>query len=249
MSPIDLRDDARSEQLRHDAIQRGFLQDTPPDRLNFFAGIAHALRVATSNPCGLLRTLVEKGLWHFLTQADEDKALRRLRRVSEEQETQQAAQVCQAFFARTPAHEDAQKTEHPGALSQEAETCQEKRRVSEEEETQQAAQVCQAFFASTPVHEDAQEAEHPRALSQDAETFQIYTRAFERAQLPGGLESVQEQGHLRDWSQERWDRALLELAQARLMRARQQDAATGLPGIQDMRGESGDEDDAQRDWD
>jgi len=197
MSSVDLRDDARSEQLRHDAIQRGYLKDTQPDRLNFFAGIAHAMRVATSNPCGLLRTLVEKGLWHFLTQADEDKALRRLQRDSEEQETQHAAQVCQAFFANAPAPED------------------------------------------------TQEAEHPLALSQDAEIFQVYTRHL-NARLPNGLKSVQEQGHLLDWSPERWDRALLELSQARLMRARQQDAATSLQGLQERSVDSCD--DAQRDW-
>ncbi len=197
----DLRDDARSERLREEAIQRGHLKDTHPDQINFFAGIAHALRVAKSNACGLLRTIVEKELWHVMSQADESHGIARLKRASEDQETQQAAQICQAFFTGTPAPED------------------------------------------------AEEAEHPLALSQDAEIFQVYTRTLERAQLPGGLESVQEQGYLRDWSQERWDKALLELAQARLMRARQQDRATGLPGIQDMRGENGDEDDAQRDWD
>ncbi len=48
---------------------------------------------------------------------------------------------------------------------------------------------------------------------------------------------------------QQWDTRRLEVAQARLMRARQQDHATGLPGIQEVRGASGDEDDAQRDWD
>ncbi len=93
--------------------------------------------------------------------------------------------------------------------------------------------------------EDAQEAEHPLALSQDAEIFQVYTRHL-NARLPNGLKSVQEQGHLLDWSPERWDRALLELSQARLMRARQQDAATSLQGLQERSVDSCD--DAQRDW-
>src|SRR5687768_4474210 len=83
----DLRHDARSEALRQEAIQRGYLKNTQPDRINFFAAIAHALRVAKHNACGLLRTVVEQGLWHFLTQADEYIAIQRLRRSADAHET------------------------------------------------------------------------------------------------------------------------------------------------------------------
>jgi len=86
----DLEDDARSEALYYEAIQGGYLQDTRPDEINFFAAIAHALRVAKTNVCGLLRTIIEQGLWGFMTQADEDTALRRLRHSSEAQESQHA---------------------------------------------------------------------------------------------------------------------------------------------------------------
>ncbi len=232
----DLRDDARSERLREEAIQRGHLKDTHPDQINFFAGIAHALRVAKSNACGLLRTIVEQGLWHVISQADEYNGIARLKRASEDQETQHAAQVCKAFFTRAPAEEEeTQGAEHPIA-------------VSEDQEAQRAAQVCKAFFAIAPAEEEAQGEEHPIALSEDARTFQVYTRSFERAQLPGGLESVQEQGHLLDWTLERWDRAQLELAQARL-RARQQYGAMDMTGMQDMIEEDVWDDDEQIDWD
>ena len=83
----DLRHDARSEALWQQAIQRGHLKNTQPDRINFFAAIAHALRVAKHNACGLLRTVVEQGHWHFLSQADEYNAIQRLRRSADAHET------------------------------------------------------------------------------------------------------------------------------------------------------------------
>jgi hypothetical protein len=90
IQPDDLRNDTSSEVLWQDAIQRGHLKNTQADRLNFFAAIAHALRVAKHNACGLLRTVVEQRLWHFLSQADEYNALQRLRRATTERETQEA---------------------------------------------------------------------------------------------------------------------------------------------------------------
>ena len=83
----DLRHDARSEALWQQAIHRGHLKNTQPDRINFFAAIAHALRVAKHNACGLLRTVVEQGHWHFLSQADEYNATQRLRRCADAHET------------------------------------------------------------------------------------------------------------------------------------------------------------------
>ena len=83
----DLRQDDRSEALWQQAIQRGHLKNTQPDRINFFAAIAHAFRVAKHNACGLLRTVVEQGHWHFLSQADEYNAIQRLRRAADALET------------------------------------------------------------------------------------------------------------------------------------------------------------------
>ena len=89
--------------------------------------------------------------------------------------------------------------------------------------------------------------ERENALSEDAITVQVYTRSFERAHMGDGtLQGIQGHGHLLDWSQERWDRAQLELAQARLVRARQQ---YGAMDMQDIMGEDVYEDDEQIDWD
>jgi hypothetical protein len=96
IQPEDLLNDTRSDDLRQEAIQRGHLRPTESDQINFFASIAHALRVAKTNACGLLRTVVENGLWHVISQADEYNGIARLRRAAEGQETQ-AAQ-------RTPGH-------------------------------------------------------------------------------------------------------------------------------------------------
>ncbi len=143
-------------------------------------------------------------------------------------------QVCKDFFTTVPAEEEeTQVQEQPIA-------------VNEDQEAQHAAQVCKDFFAMAPAEEEAQVQEQSIELSEDARTFQVYTRSFERAQLPGGLESVQEQGNLLDWTQERWDRAQLELAQARLVRARQQYRATGMEDM--MIEKDVYEDDEPLDW-
>jgi hypothetical protein len=88
----DLRDDTRSEKLRQEAIQRGYLRDTPSDRIHFFAAIAHALRVSKTNACGLLRTVVEQGLWHVISQADEYNGITRLKHTTHTQTTQNMQQ-------------------------------------------------------------------------------------------------------------------------------------------------------------
>ncbi|MEE9149428.1 MAG: hypothetical protein V3U27_18770, partial [Candidatus Tectomicrobia bacterium] len=109
------------------------------------------------------------------------------------------------------------------------------------------AQVCKDFFAMAPAEEEAQVQEQSIELSEDAITFQAYSRTFERLGITDGtLESIQEHGYLKDWTQERWDRAQLELAQARLVRARQQYGATSM---QDVIEEDIYEDDEQIDWD
>jgi hypothetical protein len=89
----DLHHDTRSETLRQEAIQRGYVRDTPSDRVNFFAAIAHALRVSKTNACGLLRTVVEKGLWHVISQADEYNGITRLKHASYTQATQETQPV------------------------------------------------------------------------------------------------------------------------------------------------------------
>ena len=110
----DLRQDARSEALWQQAIQRGHLKNTQADRLDFFAAIAHALRVAKHNACGLLRTVVEQGHWHFLSQADEYNALQRLRRVTDEHEAKEAQRMHNNPFLTMPADRSGEVDEQPG---------------------------------------------------------------------------------------------------------------------------------------
>ena len=105
IQPDDLRLDSRSEALYQRVIQCGYLKPTPADRINFFAAIAHALRVAKHNTCGLLRTLVEKGLWHVISQADEYNAIERLKCTAQAQQTQPAQPVPESLFLRTPTEE------------------------------------------------------------------------------------------------------------------------------------------------
>jgi hypothetical protein len=123
IQPDDLRQDDRSEALRQEAIQQGHLKNTQPDRINFFAAIAHALRVAKHNACGLLRTVVEQGLWHFLSQADEYNAIQRLRRADDEREAKEAQRMHTNPFLTMPADRSGEIHEQPG-LSEDALTVQ-----------------------------------------------------------------------------------------------------------------------------
>jgi hypothetical protein len=119
MQPNDLRNDIRSEALRQEAIQRGYLKNTQSDRINFFTAIAHALRVAKHNACGLLRTVVEQGLWHFLSQADDYNAIQRLRRATDEHEAKEAQRMHPNPFLTMPADRSGDVHEQP-ALSEDA---------------------------------------------------------------------------------------------------------------------------------
>jgi len=119
----DLRHDARSEALWQQAIQRGHLKNTQPDHINFFAAIAHALRVAKHNACGLLRSVVEQGHWHFLTQADEYNAMERLRRSAAAHETKATQWMHANPFFSMHADSSAEVDEQP-ALSEDALTVQ-----------------------------------------------------------------------------------------------------------------------------
>ncbi len=124
------------------------------------------------------------------------------------------------------------------------------KRSREDQDAQHAAQVCKAFFTLAPAEEDAQGEEQPIALSDDARTFQVYTRTFARTRRTDGtLQSIQEHGYLLEWTQERWENAHIALAQARLVRARQQYQTMETTGMQDVREEDVYEDDEPLDWD
>jgi hypothetical protein len=196
IKPDDLLNDTRSEYLLQEAIQHGHLRPTESDRITFFAAIAHALRVAKTNACGLLRTVVENRLWHVISQADEYNGIARLRRAAVGQETQEA-----------------QRTPDPP-------------------------------FLTTNAHGMGQVDGQPIDLSKDALIVQTITADFQRADIKSHLfPLVQRHGYLQDWGQERWEQAEQELAQARLLRARQRHQEITMASIQDVIGEGTDEDD------
>jgi hypothetical protein len=75
----DLVDTDRVIQLHLQAVATGRLTASERDRIRFVAAVEHARSVGTSDPAGLLARIVACGWWHLLTQADEDRAARRLR--------------------------------------------------------------------------------------------------------------------------------------------------------------------------
>ena len=79
----DLTDDDRSMALFQQAVDRGFLTPATHDQVEFFTAIVHTTHVALTNPGGFLRVIVEQGLWHHLTNTEEDAALKRLNRYLE----------------------------------------------------------------------------------------------------------------------------------------------------------------------
>jgi hypothetical protein len=74
--PFDLQDVKRKASLFAQAVSAGQVNDTPSDRLRFFAAMARAKRLASSNPCGFFVTVLRKRLWQNIAHCDED-AVRR----------------------------------------------------------------------------------------------------------------------------------------------------------------------------
>lgn len=74
----DLHCPKRLLALFRQAVKRNLVSDSEAARLAFVAAAEHARMVARRNPCGLFRTVVERGLWGFVTQTAEDSARARL---------------------------------------------------------------------------------------------------------------------------------------------------------------------------
>lgn len=70
----DLREPLRLDVLFRQGIAAGAVADTSADRLRWFAAAERALVLGTSNPCGLFIRLISRGLWHYITNAQEDAA-------------------------------------------------------------------------------------------------------------------------------------------------------------------------------
>lgn len=70
----ELTDREATQGLFERAVSSGVVGRS--DRLNVFAAAQHALRVGTRNPAGLFAWLLRNRQWNYITQADEDAALR-----------------------------------------------------------------------------------------------------------------------------------------------------------------------------
>lgn len=75
----ELRNGEHVMRLYREAVARGVLQDSDAARLGFFGAAERAKRRASRNERGFLWTVVRRGLWHFITQDEEDAARRTLR--------------------------------------------------------------------------------------------------------------------------------------------------------------------------
>lgn len=76
--PADLRSPTQLQALFRGAVQAGLLRPCAADELRFFAAAERAISLGTANPGGFFATLVRRGLWHVISQRDEDAARRRL---------------------------------------------------------------------------------------------------------------------------------------------------------------------------
>jgi len=79
LEPADLDNPERLAALFDCAVRQGLVRRCAGDRLKFFAAAERARRVATQNRCGFFAAFVRRGLWDFLSQADEDRAIERLK--------------------------------------------------------------------------------------------------------------------------------------------------------------------------
>ena len=75
----DLRDTERLGKLHAEAVERELITSSEADRLKFFAGAVHAQSVG-ANPARLFAWMIWKKRWDFITQADEDEAISRLKK-------------------------------------------------------------------------------------------------------------------------------------------------------------------------
>lgn len=79
IQPEDLVNVGRTDLLFEEAARLGLVKRSTAGRLQFHAAAARALRVGSRNPCGLFAAIVRRGLWSFISQIDEDLALKELR--------------------------------------------------------------------------------------------------------------------------------------------------------------------------
>jgi hypothetical protein len=79
VKPEDLRQTGRTLELHRQAVARGWVADSEHGRVRVVAAAEHARAVGTTNPPGLFRTILSRGLWAFLSAGEEERASRRIR--------------------------------------------------------------------------------------------------------------------------------------------------------------------------
>ena len=77
----DLRDPGRLDRLYDEATAAGLMPRTVSARLKWFAAAERAIQAGERNPCGLFVAIYRRGLWHHITQAQEDLARVKLKRL------------------------------------------------------------------------------------------------------------------------------------------------------------------------
>lgn len=77
----DLKEPRRLDGLYRQAVVVGIVSSAPADRLRWFAAAERALALGTANPCGFFVRLVRQGLWHHVTNGQEDAARLKLKRL------------------------------------------------------------------------------------------------------------------------------------------------------------------------
>lgn len=76
----DLRDTERLITLYDQAVEAKLLGKSEAEQLAFFALAQHVIAYGPANPGGLFRQLLTRKQFHVITQAEEDAAVRRLKR-------------------------------------------------------------------------------------------------------------------------------------------------------------------------
>ena len=76
--PEDLRSTTELRALFRGAVEAGLMRECAADELRFFAAAERARLLGTSNPGGFFASVVRHGIWHVISQRDEDAARRRL---------------------------------------------------------------------------------------------------------------------------------------------------------------------------
>lgn len=79
--PVDLREPDRLDRLYEEAVRQGIVPRSYASRLQWFAAAEHALAAGDRNPCGLFVAMYRRGLWHHITQGQEDVARVKLKKL------------------------------------------------------------------------------------------------------------------------------------------------------------------------